>query len=187
MNKKDIIIGVLLAVIAVLIILFLLRSRSVPDIIQNVETSDNNANPIADNSSPCATGYENTPESKTAFEESAVMITKIEKKCDGAYYLTVDYLSPGNDNPDDTIGFYQNTNMQLRTFKVATHFDVAMAYSDFNDFMEINSYLPTLKPYTGGFVFGRTGQLGRSGAPSVVYNMEVKNGEIIVLNEVYLP
>lgn len=193
MNKNNKILLVIIAILVVVILVLLLKKIPKNDTLitqievgQDTENVNNKLKPIA-TTATCIDTYKSTEESKVSFEESDALITSIDKRCDDAYYITVDYLSPGNDNPDDDIGFYDNTNFKLRTFKVAQNFDVKMIYSDYFEKKNSYQYLATLQKYPHGATFGRDVVYWRYGAFSSVYKLKIQNGVVIALDEVYLP
>jgi hypothetical protein len=194
MNKKEV--GLLVIIIILIGVIIFLLQRPLKKIavtepvVDNSETIvTNNSKSTEEKNSPtqCVTGYEQTTESKVVLEESPVLITKVEKKCDGYYYATVDYLGPREGDPVSGNGsFYTNKNLALRTFKVSQSTAVIALVNDYNEkvlFAEYNKQL-TSRSYN---LFGRTGVLMRQGASSPVYNIKVQNGEVISLQEVYLP
>lgn len=193
MNKNNKILLIIIAILVVVILVLLLsrmpKGKTPVTQIQaeqNIEVANDKLMPVT-TTAACVDTYKSTEESKVSFEESDALITNIDKRCDGAYYITVDYLSPGNDNPDDDIGFYDNTNFKLRTFKVAQNFDVKMIYGDYFEKKNSYQYLATLQKYPHGATFGRDAVYWRYGAFSNVYKLKIQNGVVIAFDEVYLP
>ncbi len=137
-------------------------------------------------SSSCDTGYAATPESIVVSEMSAALITGIEKKCDGNYYVTVDYLVAKTGKPGAGIeSYYSNANLDTRTFRLSQGFTVALVGNAPRLTTPIGEYLPQIQKHTlDQALFGRTVTYSRPGAPTSVYNLKIQNGSIAGMDEV---
>ena len=133
----------------------------------------------------CNTGYEKTAESKIISEESPVLITGFEKKCDGYYYFTFDYLGPGQGTPESGnpgSSYYTNTSFKLRTLKMDQNLKVKLTD---NTEVSLISYGASLKKAVGKVFNQDNAYYGLSGQP--VFQMIIKDGLVIQMNENYLP
>jgi hypothetical protein len=132
----------------------------------------------------CDFDYSATEESQVVSEETPSLIAGYETKCDGRLYITLDYLSPGDDNPDTEVGFYGNTNLRLRTFRVNEN--ALMNYMDENP-QGVQAYLAELK-IQEGIIFGEQGTyLYHPQKGTSVFNVLVQNGEVAGIAGQYLP
>lgn len=160
-----------------------------------IQNNQNTTGQTATNQEPvCNIAYNTTSESKVVSENSPALITGFEKKCDGNYYVTFDYLGPGQGDPTSGDGgsFYTNTNFKLRTFKIDPNLKVKLT-----DHTEVSfvSYINSLQKessvrmgpsFNQNNAYIRTG-LTEPGIASSVHSLVVKNGIVISMNEVYLP
>lgn len=197
MNKKQftIFIGVIIAIALLFFVWNVLKNNKQDEMIindpqneqvlVNQEPQNNPSNQVQ--VPTCNTGYEKTVESRVISEESPALITKVEKKCDGNYYVTVDYLGPSSGDPESGNGsYYTNTNLKLRTFRVDGSARVVALTNDYNEVKTFKEYYPTLSSVNYE-IFGVKNVLMRNGASSSVYNLKIQNGQIISFDEVYLP
>lgn len=149
------------------------------------DQSDNSFTIQANNNVACNVGYNKTAESKVVSEQSPALITAFEKKCDGNYYLTFDYLGPGQGFPESGnpgSSYYTNTNLKLRTFKVDPNLKVKLIN---NTEVPIVEYITSLKKVNGITFNQSNAYYGISG--QAVFQITVKNGILVSLNETYLP
>jgi hypothetical protein len=131
----------------------------------------------------CNTGYDKTNESKVVSEQSSALITGFEKKCDGNYYITFDYLGPSEGDPESGNGsYYTNTNLKLRTFKIDSNINVKLTDSTEVAF---KTYISSLKKVSSSIFNQNNVYNGLSGQP--VFKINIENGIVNSMNEVYLP
>lgn len=217
MNKKQFTVLVSVLILLALCIIFAISLNKKSDSNNLYENSFSNENEKTSNNIPinsikeettlvkesqtpktdsqvpvCNIGYEKTYESKVLSEESPAIITNVEKKCDGNYYVTVDYLSVVKENEETgEPGGYENTNLKLRTFKVADNFPVNLVNfsssgSDPEKDMPIYEYLSKIKEQKySSPIFGRNSIYVRPSSTAPLFNLKVKNGIIVSLNEIF--
>jgi hypothetical protein len=134
----------------------------------------------------CNTGFETSAESKVVNEESPALITGFEKKCDNNYYITFDYLGPGvgtmYDIENGDGSYFTNTNLKLRTFKVDPNLKVKQTD---NSEVLISTYLGTLKKFNSTTFNQNNAYLSLSG--QTVFSVNIRNGIVVSMSEVYLP
>lgn len=135
--------------------------------------------------STCNVEYDQTIESRVVLEKSPTLITGFEKKCDGYYYFTFDYLEPGQGNPESDSGsYYLNNDPKLRTFRMTKNLKVKLT-----DQTEIylEAYVAILKK-SDQTIFNQNNLYLRDapdGQP--VFFINIQNGLVVLMNEVYLP
>lgn len=152
---------------------------------QEIVKTENNVTKSENNSqNTCNTNYSTTEESRVVSETSATLLTSFEKKCDNHYYITLDYLTPGNDDPNDNIGFFENSNPKLRTFKVSTNVQVKL-----NDesIISFNDFIKSLKKHEEGTFNQSNVYMGSRPLSSPAFNVKIENGVVVSLDEVFLP
>ena len=191
-NKTNNWLLVLIIILLAIILFFVAFKKPVSQMVGNTEQSDWVVDTTPQDPGPiktddCVVDYNKTEESKVVSEESPALITKIEKKCDGKYYVAIDYLGPSSGDPESGNGsYYTNTNLKLRTFRVLDNAKVVVLMSDYNETKTFTDYYTSLKPMQNE-IFGVKNALMRNGATSPVYTIKVQNGEVVSLSEVYLP
>lgn len=210
MSKK--ILGAIIAVLVIIIVVLLIQKRKMPVGVYDYQSSQDIAfdmpassppsmgnayqpvvtpqspqptQPAAPSVPPCAVDYTVTAESKVVSEESPALITGFKKECDGNWYVAFDYLGPGNDNPDDDIGFYSNTNPKIRTFKVNPNLFVVLSGEN-NNPVVFTTYLTMLKKMNFS-IFNQPNAYRRDASDGQpVLLIKVQNGVVVQMAEQYM-
>jgi hypothetical protein len=137
--------------------------------------------PIVDQSA-CNTGYDKTTESKVVSEESSTLITGFEKKCDGNYYLTFDYIGQNVDNLESGVGDpYKNESTKLRTYKVDSTLQVGLAGMD--EEVPLAEYLGSLTK-SDTSIYGQKNAYVNEGAEGqAVFHVVIEKGIVVSMSE----
>jgi hypothetical protein len=145
--------------------------------------SDQDSQQTSNEEPICNVGYDKTDESKVVSENSYTLITGFEKKCDGNYYFTFDYLSIKQGEPEEGGGF-TNTNSKLRTFKMDPSLKVKLTN---NSNISLKEYIATLEK-SNTAIFNQSNVYMRNDpAGQPVFYITIQDGVVNLMNEVYLP
>lgn len=194
MNKNHlyVIIGILVVIIAALVVMNYSKKDTAGTIAIIDDTTPNDSD-VIDTEKPkglpdqaiCGTGgYEETPESKVAFEESLTLITGFTKACDGNYYFAFDYVAVSGYNEMSGGDSYSNTNPKIRTFKVDPNLKVKLSN---NTEMPISSYVNTLAKSNGEIFNQKNAYVSSASAGVALFKLTITNGILTSLQEMYLP
>jgi len=165
------------------------RQFSINNSIDEIVVKDTQTTSLSNQAVCDTSGYTETAESKVVSEQSPALITGFEKRCDGNYYFTFDYLGPGygtmNDIENGNGSYYTNTNPKLRTFKVDPNLKVKLTNNDID--MPIASYIDTFHKFNNTIFNQSNAYISNADAGIFVFNITITNGIVTSLNEAYLP
>ena len=130
----------------------------------------------------CDTGYDSMPESKIIFEQSETLITSFEKKCDGNYYLTFDYITARQSDPvlGDNL-YLSNTNSNLRTYKIAPTLQVQLA-GDLGE-IPIDAYIMSLSKSSVPILNQKNVYIREASEGQAIFSVKVQNGIVVFIEE----
>lgn len=188
-NKRPLVVVLVVLIVALLVIvIFLLISKQTPvpisdnkggddGLLTNVSDVRNQTPtlPVPTHTQPISIPkYEDTPESKVISENSLTYLTGFEKRADGYYYFTLDYVTYNQNS-----GFV-NSNPKLRTFKVNNYLRVGLN-GDGEPDVSLVEYLTYLQKQNG--IYQRTTTVQGFGPNNGVYHVSIQNGLIINFSE----
>jgi hypothetical protein len=197
-NNKGFWVVIILLIIIVLVLIIgnninwgkpkvVLPLASEEEILHLQENQNNPQQDLVENP-VCNIGYKLTDESKVLSETSPALITSFEKKCDGNYYFTFDYLAIGGNNLNSGGYLYTNDNTKLREFKIDSNLKVRLTN---NTEVPLSSFASSLEKagytiYNQNNAYIRKGPID-PGIPSPLFTIVVKNGIVISMTEEYQP
>lgn len=142
----------------------------------NVIINNNLSNPQTTPTQTTSVKYSDTPESKVLSEESPAYLTGFEKRSDGYYYLSFDYVQFGAGE-----GFV-NENTKIRTFRTDPQMKVSQVDIDNSaELKTFSDYQFLLKKEGSHFV--NPGLGGGRVPPNGYYYVTIKNGYVTDLRE----
>lgn len=186
---------VFVIVLLVVIIFLLMRKPAEVSVIENNETvpvlmnQQDDSKPVIQstvtNSPSAIQKYEDTPESKVVSEQSPTYLVGIEKKSDGHYYFSLDYvrfdlnksgpIAPTNDNP------------KIRVFRVSPNVKIGYDFTSHipqadDKFYQLTSYINIVQKQ-GAYYINPTVQQDSSFKHNGLYDVVIQNGMIVGLYE----
>jgi hypothetical protein len=158
-------------------------------------TTSTNNYPVQNNPTPTQTNptaptqppsfnYSDTEESKVVSEESGALLVGFEKKSDGYWYLSFDYLR--YIEGQGTV----NENPKIRTFRADANLKIYQENNRLNNpnnYKTIDQYLPLLIR-DGDHYINSQGLSCESecGTPDGHYIVNIRNGKVITLDELFV-
>ncbi len=189
LNTVLLVILIILLVAGLVYLFFNNLKQKENNLVNNIpQESQNNPQQELVENPVCNIGYDLTDESKVLSETSPTLITSFEKKCDGNYYFTFDYLAVGGNNINSGGYLYTNDNTKLRQFKMDSNLKVKLVN---NTEVSLSSFASSVVKtgfavYNQNNVYIRRG-LTDPGIASPLFTIVVKNGIVVSMTEEYQP
>jgi len=187
-NNRPLVIALVIFIIILLIaIIFLLMRKpvSAPTYGNNndvpVVINQQNNNPVVATLPVTGPKYEDSPESKVVKEESPAYITAFEKRTDGYWYASVDYLQIVQGQG------LKNESAQIRTFRVSSNVKIYQFDKMLNEsgtYFTFDQYKNFLTKENGHYI-NRVMTSGGPGTPNGYYDIFIENGQIVTMDEFY--
>jgi hypothetical protein len=195
-SNRPLIVSLVVFVIVLLIVIIFLLLRKPTDVsfIENNETvpvvmnQQDDSKPVVKStvttSLPATQKYEDTPESKVVSEQSPTYLVGIEKRSDGYYYASLDYVRFDSSKPGPMAVI--NDNSKIRTFRVSPNVKIGYEFTNQvpqtgDKFYQLNDYVNLIQKQGNRYV-NPTVQ-NSSFKHNGLYEVVIQNGMVVGLYE----